>query len=238
MIPKASGKTAPRDALDRPAGDQQADRVRERADQRADGEEDQRHEQHPLLAEHVAEAADDRRRHRGGQQVGGEDEGDRGRGGAEVVLDRGQGRGDHRLRERVGERAQHEHAEREVVVLAHDGWRHECSSIAAASVRSRRAALSRSSGASDSNTAAALLVDQLALAIEQPAAARGELHADAAAVLGRWAALDDTLALEPVEHPGRRRLARSRPPRPARRRGGRRRGRAPRTRTGARTGRG
>ena len=211
MIPKASGKTAPptpwiaRPAISSPIECESAQTSEPRAKTTSVDE------QHPLLAEHVAEAADDRRRDRRGQQVGGEHEGDRGRRGAEVLLDRGQRRGDHRLRERVGERAQDEHAEREVVVLALGGRSRR--QLGRSSDRARRALRSRPRGAArgrrapaTSNTAWRFSSTSFALALEQLAAAGGQLNLDDAAVRGRGAALDDPLALEPVEHPRRGRL--------------------------------
>ena len=57
-------------------------------------------DEHALLAEHVAQAADDRRQDRGAQQVGGEDPRDRGGRRVQVVLDLRQRRRDERLQDR------------------------------------------------------------------------------------------------------------------------------------------
>ncbi len=105
-------------SLDHARDDQQLDRAGERRDERADAEHDERGNQRVLLAEHVAEASDDRREHRCAQQVGGEHPRDRGRRRVQVALDLGQRRRDERLQQRERAAGEHQHDEREVVVLA------------------------------------------------------------------------------------------------------------------------
>jgi hypothetical protein len=86
--PEREGEHGAADALDHAAGDQHLDRVRQRGHQRPETERNEREYEHPLLAEDVTEAPDDRRGHRCAQEVRGQHEGDRGRGGVQVVLDR------------------------------------------------------------------------------------------------------------------------------------------------------
>ena len=69
MIPNASGKIAPPTPWMTRATISTPMIVRERGEQRADAEHDERDDEHALLAEHVAEAADDRRQDRGAEQV-------------------------------------------------------------------------------------------------------------------------------------------------------------------------
>ena len=75
--PERQREDRPGDALDGATGDEHLDRVRQRADERADAEGAEHVDEHALLAEHVAEAADDRRGDRGAEQVDGEHPGDR-----------------------------------------------------------------------------------------------------------------------------------------------------------------
>src|SRR6266498_3640555 len=65
------------DTLNCPPQDENRDRVREGGDKRPQPEEGEGHEEHALLAEHVAEPPDDRRRNGRGQQVDGQYPGDR-----------------------------------------------------------------------------------------------------------------------------------------------------------------
>ncbi|BDD80870.1 hypothetical protein TPB0596_06330 [Tsukamurella pulmonis] len=69
----AHGHQAHREALERAAHDGEQQRVRERADQRARDEAEQAGEQDKALAVHVAEAAGDGHRDRGGEQRRGDD---------------------------------------------------------------------------------------------------------------------------------------------------------------------
>jgi hypothetical protein len=80
--------------LNHASGDQQRQRMRERRQQRPAGEDDERPDEHMLLAVHVAEAAEDRRPDRGRQQVAGQQPGDAGLRGVEAVLARQQRRHD------------------------------------------------------------------------------------------------------------------------------------------------
>ena len=111
MIENASGKmpppapwiTRPRIISHRRRGD--------RGDQRAEREHQQHDHQQALLAVHVAEPADDRRRHRGAQQIGGQHPADRALGGVERALDLRQRRDHQRLQERVGDAAERQDGE-------------------------------------------------------------------------------------------------------------------------------
>src|SRR5262249_62315843 len=73
-------------------------------------------EDNPLLPEHAAEPAGDRRRNRGADQVRGEAPRHSGRRRAEVVLNREQCWSDERLKERVGDRRRCEERKGDVVV--------------------------------------------------------------------------------------------------------------------------
>ena len=114
MIPIASGRIAPPMPWTARPDDVDAERMAERADQVARAEQQQREQQQALLAVHVAEPAEDRRRDRGGEQERRQQPGDVGRGRVQLALDRRQRRDDHRLRERVGQRAEREDEERAV----------------------------------------------------------------------------------------------------------------------------
>ena len=98
-------------ALEKRAAISRDKRARYRPQQGAEGEYDQGPEQQPLLAVHVTEAADDRGSDRGGEQVAGEQPGDAGLGGMEVVLHGRQRRDDQRAQHRVGQPAQGEHGQ-------------------------------------------------------------------------------------------------------------------------------
>ncbi len=93
--------------------------------------------------------------------------------------------------------------EREAVVLAPRRVAHLVSSIAAASARRTAGARSRSSGASDAYMASRFFSTSARLRLRSLRPRAGQLDADAAAVLARRPALDDPLALEPVEGPRR-----------------------------------
>ena len=101
------------EALDRAGDDHHRQRRRERREQRARGEAGEHDEQRALLPEHVAEAAGDRRRDRGGEEIGREDPRHAGRRGVEIVLQRRQRRHDERLQHRVGAAAEREDREHE-----------------------------------------------------------------------------------------------------------------------------
>jgi hypothetical protein len=84
-------------ALDHPRDDHHADRCREAGKRGAECEDDEHGHERALLAEHVAQAAGDRRNHGGAEEVGGEDPRGAGRRRVEVLLDRQQRRRDERL---------------------------------------------------------------------------------------------------------------------------------------------
>ena len=154
MIPKASGKTAPaapctarpatsramlcdRAAISEPIANRQSTATSVRS-----------------LPNMSPTRPEDRRGHRGGEQVDGEHPGHRCRRGAELGLDRGQRRRHHRLQQRVGQRRQGQHGQRDAVVLAGRRLAHS-SSITSASRCSRSAATRRSSGSSAPRSARA-----------------------------------------------------------------------------------
>ena len=111
MIEKASGKMPPPTPwMTRPTSIS-AQRGGDRGDQRADAEQHQHDHQQPLLAVHVAEAADDRRRHRGAEQEGGQHPADGALGRVERILDLRQGRDDEGLEEGVRDPAEGEDGE-------------------------------------------------------------------------------------------------------------------------------
>ncbi len=210
MIPKASGKIAPAAPWMARPEDQHADGPADRAHERAQREHAEHAEQHPLLAVHVAETAEQRRGDAGGEQEGGEQPGGGLGRGAHVVLDRRQRRDDHRLGQRVRDRAQDEDAERAVRVGAIRaglrGRAHGCrSSMAAASECSSRAADSRSLGDRRRKTSSRALAMRRRLAATRlrPSSVRRDLHAPAVAVLGADA-LGHAALHEPVEHARRR----------------------------------
>ena len=118
MIPNASGKIAPpapwmtRPMMSRPM------LLASAATSDPNASVDERDDEHPLLAEHVAEPPEDRREDRGAEQEGGEHPRDGGGGGVQVALDLGQRRRHEGLQQGVGRAAEREDAEREAVVLA------------------------------------------------------------------------------------------------------------------------
>ena len=113
MIPKASGKMAPPTPWIVRARIMTRQRRRERGEQRAAGEPGEHDDERPLLPEHVAEAARDRRRDRGGEEVRREDPRNAGGGGVELVLERGRAGHDERLQHRVAAAAEREDREHE-----------------------------------------------------------------------------------------------------------------------------
>ena len=72
----------------------------------------ERDDEQPALAEHVAEAAEDRRADGGREQVGGDRPGDAAGVGVERLGELGERGDEHRLREREGERGEREDEER------------------------------------------------------------------------------------------------------------------------------
>ena len=89
----------------------QGERVGQAGDDRSNGEQRERDREQPLLAEHVTEAAEDRRRDRRDEEIRGDHPGDAARRGAELALEVAQGRDDRRLREDEGEGAEAEDQE-------------------------------------------------------------------------------------------------------------------------------
>jgi hypothetical protein len=151
--PDGEREDAAAEAGDRAPGDHDDQRVGQRGDDRAAAEQAQADEQPALLAVHVAEAADDRRGHRGGQQEGRQQPGRVGRVAAELALDGRHRRHDHRLGQRVRQGGAGEHQQRATGVRVEDavGARaHRRSSMAAARRARRRAACSRSPGSRES----------------------------------------------------------------------------------------
>ncbi len=203
MIPNESGKTAAAEPwIARPAIRTSIECESAQTSEPA-ANSDQADHEHALLAEHVAEPADDRGGDRGGEQESGEDEGDRGRRGAQVLLDGGQGGGDHRLLEGEGKRRDDQHGERAAVVLA--------VGVEEGSVhlelldRSREPAedvlgLLALGFAQHREDLALLLGDDLPLLGEDLFALGREGDQDLAAVGLRRLARDDALALESREH--------------------------------------
>jgi hypothetical protein len=117
MIAIASGKI-PRRTLDHATDDEQPERAGECRDEDADRHGAQRGDEDALLAEHIAQAPEDRCRHRGAQQERGQHPGGAGRRRVQVELNLAQGRDDERLQHRQRHRAEGEDPEREGVVLA------------------------------------------------------------------------------------------------------------------------
>ena len=106
MIPKQSGKMPPPTPCStRPATTTSSELPSAETAQPAAKKPSEMHE-HPPLAEHVAEAPEDRRRDRGREQVAGERPGDPGLVGPEALLHVPERGDDHRLREREREPGQ------------------------------------------------------------------------------------------------------------------------------------
>jgi hypothetical protein len=102
---EAQREHAAAEALQPAADDHQAEGAGEGADDRPEGEAAQGDRQQALLAEHVAEAAEDRRGDRGDEQVGGDHPGDVARRRAERALHVAQCRDDGRLGQHEAEQA-------------------------------------------------------------------------------------------------------------------------------------
>jgi hypothetical protein len=75
------------DALHDPADDEDADVGGDGGHQAAEGERGERGDQHPFLADHVADPSEDRREDRRAEQVGGQHPGHGVLGGVQVLLD-------------------------------------------------------------------------------------------------------------------------------------------------------
>ena len=124
MIPKQSGKMPPpKPCRTRPNTTVSSEPPSAATSEPTPNTEQREHE-HPALAEHVAEAAGDRRRDRGGEQVARQDPGDPARVGVEPVRELAQRGDQHRLRERERQRGDAEdqeapHRVRAVVVGRH-----------------------------------------------------------------------------------------------------------------------
>jgi hypothetical protein len=101
----------PAEALDDPAGDEDADGGRDGRDHAAERDRQQREDEDPALADQVADAAEQGRGDGGGDQPGGHGPGDAGGGGVEVLLDDRQDRDDERLERREGGHAQRQDGE-------------------------------------------------------------------------------------------------------------------------------
>ena len=105
-------------ARDDPERDQRPEAPGERSAETAGEEEPEADQQQPLLAELVAEAAEDRRQHRPRDEEAGQDPRRPGRARAERVLERAERREDHRLLERERRAGQGQDRQRDVVMLA------------------------------------------------------------------------------------------------------------------------
>ena len=201
MMPMASGKIAPPAPwMARPAIEH-GQRAADGGDQRADAEDGQRDEQPALLAVHVAQAAEQRRGDRRGEQEGGQQPGGVGRAGVELVLQLGQRRDDHGLRQRVGQRGagQRQQGARRRL--------HRRPSTASARRSSRRAASRRSPALSEAKISARRASPRARAASTRVAPVVGEGDVHHAPVGVAWHALDEALALESGEHAGRGRRA-------------------------------
>ena len=170
-------------------------------DQRADAEDGQRDQQPVLLAVHVAQAAEQRRRDRRGEQEGGQQPGGVGGAGVELLLELGQRRDDHRLRQRVGQRGAGQRQQRARRRL------HRSPSTAAARRSSRRAASRRSPALSEAKISARRASPRARLAQHALAPVVGEDDVHHAPVRLAGHALDEALALQPGEHARRGRRA-------------------------------
>jgi hypothetical protein len=103
--PERQRQHAAAQALQAPADDHRPQRAGQRADQRTGGEQRERERQEALLAEHVAEASEDRRGDRGDQEVGGHHPRDALGGRAELALQVTERRDDRRLGQDEGQTA-------------------------------------------------------------------------------------------------------------------------------------
>ena len=114
MIPNASGKIAPPSPWIVRAMIITGSEVGERGEQAAGGQPGERHDEHALLPEHVAEPPGDRRHDRGGEQVGREHPGNARGVRVQVLLEHGQRRHDERLEQGVGAAGEREHGQDQV----------------------------------------------------------------------------------------------------------------------------
>ena len=96
---------AERGPLQRPRDDQRADVGGERAERRTHRHQRQRHDEHPALAVHVAEAPEHRRADGARHEGGGHQPGDRRRRCAEQLREAGEERDDQGLHQRHGQAA-------------------------------------------------------------------------------------------------------------------------------------
>ena len=109
--PEAEREDAAAGALQDAAEDDDLEAGAERGDDGAGGEQPERDDEAAALAEHVAEAAEDRRADRGGEQIAGDRPGDAAGVGVQRLGQLGQGGDQRRLREREGERGEREDEE-------------------------------------------------------------------------------------------------------------------------------
>ena len=149
MIPNDSGKMPPPMPWITRATISSGSVCESAGEQRAGGEDDERPEEDVLLAEHVAEPAEDRGADRGREQVAGQQPGDAGLGRVQVVLDRRQRRHDRRAEHGVGEAGDRQDGERQRAGCR-SAWRSRDASRAAEEVggSARRPSLSLATSAS------------------------------------------------------------------------------------------
>jgi hypothetical protein len=114
--PERQREDAAPGALDDAPGDHGPQRCRQGRNDSAERENPKCDEEQPLLAVHVAQAADDRRRHRRGEQVAGEQPRHSRFRGTQAVLDRRQRRDDRRAQHRVRQPGESGDAEDQVGV--------------------------------------------------------------------------------------------------------------------------
>ena len=137
--PEAEREDAAAGALQDAAGDHDLEAGAERGEDRAGHEDAERDDEQAALAEHVAEAAEDRGAHGGREQVGGDRPGDAAGVGVERLGELGERGDEHRLREREGERGEREDEERAEGVRAwHRRQRSEADSRSASDLAHRR----------------------------------------------------------------------------------------------------
>ena len=106
--PEAEREDAAAGALQDAAEHDDLEAGAERGDDGAGGEQPERDDEQPALAEHVAEAAEDRRADGGGEQVARDRPGDAAGVGVQRARELGERRDQRRLREREGERRERE----------------------------------------------------------------------------------------------------------------------------------
>ena len=123
MIPKQSGKMPPPSPCStRPATTPSI--VPERPNEVARGEDAQRDHEHPALAEHVAQAPEERGRDGRGEQVAGQRPGHARRRGVQLAAQHAECGDQHRLGQRERQRGEREQPERARGVRAGVGVRH------------------------------------------------------------------------------------------------------------------